>query len=145
MKTMLAYCLCATFLAAIITSGPGAPQTATPPLGMTHPPMELQRNADGSIKRGLRNTVVTGYWSGYAATAAAPYTSASATFQIPRVSNSGSGYSYEDSALWVGIGGYGDSTLIRSAPSSWSHPPVPHPTMFGTSCIRQPPCISDTR
>ena len=113
MKTMLAYCLCATFLAAIITSGPGAPQTATPPLGMTHPPMELQRNADGSIKRGLRNTVVTGYWSGYAATAAAPYTSASATFQIPRVSYSGSGYSYEDSALWVGIGGYGDSTLIQ--------------------------------
>jgi hypothetical protein len=113
MKLKFAHCLCATFLAAVITSGPIAAQTATPPERLTHRPMELQRNADGSIKRGLRNTTVTAYWSGYAATASAPYTSASGTFQVPTVSYSGSGHSYEDSALWVGIGGDGDSTLIQ--------------------------------
>jgi hypothetical protein len=113
MRTTLAYCLCAIFLAAVVTSGPIAAQTTEPSLRLTHPPMELQRNADGSIKRGVRNTVVTGYWSGYAVTTSAPYTSASGTFQVPRVSYSGSGHSYEDSALWVGIGGFGDSTLIQ--------------------------------
>ena len=93
MKSSFAHYLGATALAAVVMSGPTAAQTAAPPERLTHRPIELLRNADGSIKRGLRNTVVTGYWSGYAATAAAPYTSASATFQIPRVSNSGSGYS----------------------------------------------------
>ena len=114
MKTTLAYCLCAAALAAVaVTSGPGAAQTPTLPERLTHRPVELHRNADGSIKRGLRNEIQTGYWSGFAATAAAPYTSASGTFQVPRVSYSGSGHSYEDSALWVGIGGDGDSTLIQ--------------------------------
>ena len=112
MKTTLA-CLCATVLAAVITSGPVTAQTAPPPERLTHRPMELQRNVDGSVKRGLRNTIQTGYWSGFAATAAAPYSSASGTFQVPRASYSGSGYGYEDSALWVGIGGFGDSTLIQ--------------------------------
>jgi hypothetical protein len=114
MKTTLTCCLCATLLVAVIASRPGAPQTATPPERLTHPPMEPQRNADGSIKRGLRDTVVTGYWSGYAVTAAAPYTSASATFQVPSVTYVGAiSSAAEYSALWVGIGGYGDSTLIQ--------------------------------
>jgi len=114
MKTTLAYCLCAAAVAAVgVTSGPVAAQTPTPSERLTHGPIELHRNADGSIKRGLRNEIQTGYWSGFAVTAAAPYTSASGTFQVPRVSYSGSGHSYEDSALWVGIGGDGDSTLIQ--------------------------------
>jgi Peptidase A4 family len=114
MKPNFAHYLCAAALAVVaVTSGPGAAQTTTPPERLTHRPIELQRNADGSIKRGLRNEIQTGYWSGFATTAAAPYTSASGTFQVPRVSYSGSGHSYEDSALWVGIGGDGDSTLIQ--------------------------------
>src|SRR5215472_228991 len=114
MKPHLAHCLCATVIVGAIASGPVAAQTTGPSEKLTHPPMEASRNADGSIKRGgLRNVVQNGYWSGFAATAAAPYTSASGTFQVPRVSYSGSGHSYEDSALWVGIGGDGDSTLIQ--------------------------------
>jgi hypothetical protein len=76
--------------------------------------MEPHRNADGNVKRGLRNTVVTGYWSGFATTAAAPYSSASATFQIANISrdNLAPGSS-EYVSEWVGIGGYGDSTLIQ--------------------------------
>jgi Peptidase A4 family len=113
MKPNFAHYLYAAVLAAVITSGPVGAQTAPPSERLTHRPMELQRNADGSVKRGLRNTIQTGYWSGFAATAAAPYSSAAGTFQVPRVSYSGSGHSYEDSALWVGVGGDGDSTLIQ--------------------------------
>ena len=110
MKSSFAHYLGATALAAVVMSGPTAAQTAAPPERLTHRPIELLRNADGSIKRGLRYTIQSGYWSGFAVTAAAPYTSASGTFQVPSVSYSGSGHSYEDSALWVGIGGDGDST-----------------------------------
>ena len=115
MKTNLGYGLRAASVIAIATmSIPAMAQIAAPPEQLMHPPMEPQRNADGSIKRGgLRNVVQNGYWSGFAATAAAPYTAASGTFQVPKVSYSGSGHSYEDSALWVGIGGYGDATLIQ--------------------------------
>ena len=113
MKSSFAHYLGATALAAVVMSGPTAAQTAAPPERLTHRPIELLRNADGSIKRGLRYTIQSGYWSGFAVTAAAPYTSASGTFQVPSVSYSGSGHSYEDSALWVGIGGDGDSTLIQ--------------------------------
>jgi len=113
MKSSFAHYLGATALAAVVMSGPTAAQTAATPERLTHRPIELLRNADGSIKRGLRYTIQSGYWSGFAVTAAAPYTSASGTFQVPSVSYSGSGHSYEDSALWVGIGGDGDSTLIQ--------------------------------
>jgi hypothetical protein len=74
--------------------------------------MEPHRNADGSVKRGLRNTIQTGYWSGFATTAAAPYSSASGTFQVPSVIYSGTA-SISYAAPWVGIGGYGDYTLIQ--------------------------------
>src|SRR5215469_7071405 len=114
MKSKLVYRLAgAALLTGVVAGGPVAAQTAQPPERLTHRPIELQRNADGSLKRGLYNEIQTGYWSGFAATAAAPYTSASGTFQVPSVSYSGSGHSYEDSALWVGIGGDGDSTLIQ--------------------------------
>jgi hypothetical protein len=76
--------------------------------------MQADRNPDGSIRR-LRNSIVTGYWSGYAVTAPAPYTSASGTFQVPSVTNDGLANTTEYVSQWVGIGGYGDSTLIQHA------------------------------
>jgi hypothetical protein len=41
-------------------------------------------------------------WSGYVATAPTPFTSASATWEVPTISSSSPAYS----AVWVGIGGY---------------------------------------
>jgi hypothetical protein len=99
-------------LAAVVTGGPGAGQTAQPIEQLKHPPMEAYRNPDGGIRR-LRNSIVTGYWSGYAVTASAPYTSASGTFQVPSVTNDGLSGSTEYVSQWVGIGGYGDATLIQ--------------------------------
>jgi hypothetical protein len=77
--------------------------------------MKPRLNADGSFKRGLRGEVTTENWSGYAVTAGAPYTSASATWQVPDVSYDGGStpYGYEYVFNWVGIGGYGDATLIQ--------------------------------
>ncbi|SRR6266446_698494 len=112
MKPNLLHFMCATVLAVGVTNGPVAAQTAQPFEGLTHPPMEPHRNADGSIRR-LRNTISTGYWSGYAVTASAPYTSASATFQVPSVRHDGLVSATEYVSQWVGIGGYGDSTLIQ--------------------------------
>jgi hypothetical protein len=105
--------LCGAALAVAVTSGPIAAQTTVPSEGLTPSPMVPHRNADGSIiKRGLRNEIQTGYWSGFAATAAAPYSSASGTFQVPSVIYSGiAGTAF--SSLWVGIGGFGDYTLIQ--------------------------------
>jgi len=116
MKINFAHSLWATSVIAIATmSIPAMAQIAAPPEQLMHPPMEPQRNADGSIKRGgLRNVVQNGYWSGYAVTAAAPYTSASGTFQVPNVSYGGAtSQGTEYSSQWVGIGGYGDGTLIQ--------------------------------
>jgi hypothetical protein len=112
MKSNLVYCLSAAALAAIITGTPVAAQTAQPFERLTHPPMQADRNPDGSIRR-LRNSIVTGYWSGYAVTASAPYTSASGTFQVPSVTYDGLANTTEYVSQWVGIGGYGDSTLIQ--------------------------------
>jgi len=112
MKTKLAHCLCTAVLAAVVSSGPVAAQTAQPFEGLTHPPMEPHCNLDGSIRR-IRNSIVTGYWSGYAVTASAPHTSASGTFQVPSVTYDGLVNTTEYVSQWVGIGGYGDSTLIQ--------------------------------
>jgi hypothetical protein len=112
MKPNLVHFMCATVLAVGVTSGPVAAQTAQPFEGLTHPPMEPHRNADGSIRR-LRNSIVTSIWSGYAVTASAPYTSASGTFQIPSVTYDGLANTTEYVSHWLGIGGYGDSTLIQ--------------------------------
>jgi hypothetical protein len=115
MKTKLAHWLCAALLAAVFTSEPVAAQTAERSQEPTHVPMKPYRNADGAFIRGQRGEVTTQNWSGYAATAGAPYTSASATWQVPDVSYDGGSapYGYEDVFNWVGIGGYGDSTLIQ--------------------------------
>ena len=112
MKTKLAHRLCATVLAAVGTSGPTAAQTAQPFERLAHPPMQAYRNPNGSIKR-LRNSIVTAYWSGYAVTASAPYISASGTFQVPSVTHDGLVNATEYVSQWVGIGGYGDATLIQ--------------------------------
>jgi hypothetical protein len=89
-------------------------QTTEPSVRVTHPPMQPYRNADGTLKR-LRGTITTSSWSGYAVTAVAPYTSASATWQVPNVTYDGgqTPYGYEYVFNWVGIGGDGDATLIQ--------------------------------
>jgi len=112
MKRNLARGLC-TALLAVVTSGPVAAQTVTPPVeALTHPPMQAYRNPDGSIFL-LRNTIVAGDWSGYAVNASAPYTSASGTFQVPRVTYDGLANTTEYVSHWVGVGGFGDYTLIQ--------------------------------
>ncbi len=82
MKSNFAYGLWAAVLAVLVNT-PAAADTAVPSQRLTHPPMEPHWNADGSIRR-IRNSIVTGYWSGYALTASAPYNSASGTFQVPK-------------------------------------------------------------
>jgi Peptidase A4 family len=115
MKPNLGHGFCAAVLAAAVTSAPVEAQTTLPAEGLTHRPFEPHYNANSSVKRGLRNEIVNGYWSGYAATAAAPYSSASATWQIPNITYGGqAGASgFNDVSTWVGIGGYFDSTLIQ--------------------------------
>jgi Peptidase A4 family len=112
MKSNLARCLYATSMIAAITGGPVAAQTTLPPEGPSRGPMQPHHHPDGSMYR-LRNTIVTAYWSGYAATASAPYSSASGTFQVPSVTVDGLANSTEYASEWVGIGGYSDSTLIQ--------------------------------
>jgi Peptidase A4 family len=114
MKPNIAYFLCAAALAAV-ASGPAVAETDAPFDGPTHLPMQPHRHADGSFIRGQRGEAVTSSWSGYAVTAGAPYTSASGTWQVPDVSYDGGNtpYGYEYVFNWVGIGGYGDSTLIQ--------------------------------
>jgi peptidase A4-like protein len=107
-----AHCLRAAVFAVVVTGGPAAAQTAQPVEQLRHPPMEASRSPDGSIRRS-RNSIVTGYWSGYAVTASAPYTSASGTFQVPSVTYDGLSNTTEYVSQWVGIGGYVDSTLIQ--------------------------------
>lgn len=104
----------AVALAAALGVMPAGAQTTGPSVRVTHPPMQPYRNADGTFKR-LRGTITTSSWSGYAVTAGAPYTSASATWQVPNVSYDGgqTPYGYEYVFNWVGIGGDGDATLIQ--------------------------------
>jgi len=99
----------------MVISVPAATQTMPPTTGPTHPPVKFYQNPDGSIRR-FHNSIVTPIWSGYAVTASAPYSSASATWQVPSVSYDGAPnppYNEEAADNWVGIGGDGDSTLIQ--------------------------------
>jgi len=111
MKPNIAYFLCAAALAAV-ASGTAAAEMDGAPARLTNSPMQADYNHDGSIRR-IRNSIVTSIWSGYAVTASAPYTSASATFQVPSVTYDGLANATEYVSNWVGIGGYGDSTLIQ--------------------------------
>ena len=115
MKTKLTRVLCADSLAAVAAIVPAAAQTTPASEGRTHAPMKPYRNPDGSIYR-FHNTIVSSFWSGYAVTASPPYSSASATWQVPSVSYDGVSNppAGEEAAVnWVGIGGDGDSTLIQ--------------------------------
>ena len=111
MKTNLAHNMCAAAIFTALTTGPIAAQTTDPP-SADHSPMQPYRYPDGSIKR-FRNSIVTAYWSGYAVTASAPYSSASGTWQVPSVTYDGVSTGSDYASIWVGIGGYGDSTVIQ--------------------------------
>jgi Peptidase A4 family len=104
----------ALVLAAALNIVPAMAQDAGQPGGEIHLPMRPYLNSDGTFRR-FRGTVTTSSWSGYAVTAAKPYTSASATWQVPDVSYDGgkTPYGYEYVLNWTGVGGYGDSTLIQ--------------------------------
>ena len=93
---------------------PAAAQDSSPGIGVTHMPMQPRHNPDGSFAR-FKGTITTSSWSGYAVTAGAPYTSASATWQVPAASYDGgqTPQGYEYVLNWTGIGGYGDATLIQ--------------------------------
>ncbi|MGA8548716.1 MAG: G1 family glutamic endopeptidase [Stellaceae bacterium] len=114
MKPKLFLSGAAAALAAALAVAPAAAQPAHPGDGSIHPPMQPYRNSDGTLRR-LRGTITTTSWSGYAVTAAAPYTSASATWQVPNVTYDGgqTPYGYEYVFNWVGVGGDGDATLIQ--------------------------------
>ncbi len=86
------------------SNGPGL----RAPSQVKHAPVQVRRMSDGSVERGVQNQVVTSNWSGYAVAkfqTGASYTSAQATWQVPTVTYF-NGFSNEDSATWVGIGGF---------------------------------------
>jgi hypothetical protein len=85
MKTRYAYYLWVAVLTPGVPSGAAASQIAEGLGGPTHAPMKPYHNPDGTLKRGLRGQITTQTWSRYAVTAGAPYTSASATWQVPDV------------------------------------------------------------
>jgi hypothetical protein len=97
----------------VLASEPTSVQTDSD--GSTHLPMRPYLNPNGTFKRGQRGTIITQSWAGYAVTAAAPYTSASATWQVPKAAYDGGStpYGYEYVLNWAGVGGYGDATLIQ--------------------------------
>ena len=93
------------------------------PSQVMHAPIQVRRLSDGSLERGLRNELASSNWSGYEVAnfqTGATYTSAQATWVVPAVQYF-PGFSNEDSATWVGIGGFcenanctsGDNTLIQ--------------------------------
>jgi hypothetical protein len=73
MNSNLAHGLWVITLAAGVMSVPVAAETTLPFEGLKDAPMEPYHNSDGTFRR-FRNTIVTGYWSGYAVTASAPCT-----------------------------------------------------------------------
>jgi hypothetical protein len=86
MKVYLAHCLCATIFAVSAASFPAVAQTDEFPghVRHLHRPMTPYRNPDGTFVR-LKGAIENANWSGYAATAGAPYTTTSATWQVPEV------------------------------------------------------------
>jgi len=114
MSPNFVHSLCASALAAVVISAPGAAQTSRPSTGPVDAPAKFFLTPDGSFRR-YHNSIVTSIWSGYAVTAG-PYSSASGTWQVPSVSYDGAPnppYNEEAADNWVGIGGDGDSTLIQ--------------------------------
>ncbi len=104
-------------LGPVMAAGTAAPDAAPQSV---HRPMIPYYNPDGTLRR-FRGTVTTASWSGYAVTAAAPYSSNTATWQVPDVAYDGgkTPYGYEYVLNWAGIGGDGDATLIQLGTESW--------------------------
>ena len=104
--------VCAVAVAAVVASTSVAADTMAPTTA-PHVPLKPLHNPDGSDKRGPRGEIVTGYWSGFAV-ASTQYSSVSAVFQVPTLSHDNQTTENEWIAQWVGIGGYGDGTLIQA-------------------------------
>jgi len=114
MKPNLVHFLCGAISAVAVASAPAAGRSDESSGWVKHRPMEPYHNPDGTFRR-LRGVVETTNWSGYAVTAGSPYTSASATWQVPNATYDGGAtpYGYEYVFNWVGIGGDADATLIQ--------------------------------
>jgi hypothetical protein len=117
MKPCLAYSLCAAIFATVVASVPAAAQINDRFSGRVahlHRPMTPYRNPEGTFMR-FKGEVEDENWSGYAVTTGAPYSSASATWQVPNATYDGgqTPYGYEYVFNWVGIGGASDGTLIQ--------------------------------
>lgn len=116
MKRNLVFGGCAALLcAASIASAADRPTPAPVLEGIRHGPINPHRHADGSLKRGVRNEISTGNWSGFAVAnyqTGKIYSFASATWQIPSITYApysgatGGTTDWELSSIWVGIGGY---------------------------------------
>jgi Peptidase A4 family len=87
-----------------------------PRSAVKHLPARLLRNLGGAGRSGSKAAVETENWSGYQAPgqpAGQPYTSAAGRWIVPRVSYVAGRASANASAVWVGIGGVNDQTLIQ--------------------------------
>jgi hypothetical protein len=107
MKRNVVYAGCAALLLAIAI-GPAGMPTPQPPRLALHGVISPHRHADGTLKRGPRNELYSGNWSGFAVANGQTYSSAAATWQVPSVSYAPySGVPTEEwVSNWVGIGGY---------------------------------------
>jgi hypothetical protein len=112
MKPNPAQFLCAAVAVAVVMSAPAAAQTNGSSGSVKHWPMRPYHNPDGTFKR-LNGEIESENWAGYAVTAGSPYTSASATWQIPSVTDDGVTSDTEYVLNWVGIGGFADQTLVQ--------------------------------
>jgi hypothetical protein len=103
----------------------------------------VNRNDDGSLKRGPHYQIDTSNWSGYAVAnfqTSRKYTSAQSTWVVPAVTYGGTdaGASSEYSSNWVGIGGFcmnalcthGDRTLIQLGTEQDVSPPPSNTTNY---------------
>ena len=105
------------FGAMAIGMGFGPGDTRVPSSYITHAPIQVHRNDDGSLARGRNLEIETGNWSGYAVAnfeTRKTYTAAQATWTVPAVTfdvNAASGSATQYSSTWVGIGGYCENAL----------------------------------
>ncbi len=94
-------------------------------------------------KRGVsQGLMTTNIWSGYVATSG-PYSSASATWQVPSVIYDGvpnPPFNEEAVSQWVGIGGDGDSTLIQLGTSFIRLVRWASQTRYIRATLLPPPC-----
>ena len=98
---------------------------APPPVAshIKHAPIQVRRNADGSLKRGPHFEMLSANWAGYAVAdfeTGQTYTSAQATWTVPTVifeAGAPTGNATQYSAMWVGIGGFCEDVLCNPDPT----------------------------